>query len=98
MVRVDDLLYTGDFNPEGGATCGKARPEFVQSLIVDATYGRPGYSFPPKKEVASDLVNWLEMELADGRVALAGYELGMGQELMSLVTQPAVEAGVAHRI
>ena len=29
MVRVDDLLYTGDFNPEGGATCGKARPEFV---------------------------------------------------------------------
>src|SRR6266705_2071446 len=22
MVRVDDLLYTGDFNPEGGATCG----------------------------------------------------------------------------
>src|SRR5437667_46333 len=32
MVRVDDLLYTGDFNPEGGATCGRAQPEFVRDL------------------------------------------------------------------
>ena len=98
MVRVDDLLYTGDFNPEGGATCGKARPEFVQSLIVDATYGRPGYSFPPKKEVESDLLNWLEMELADGPVALAGYEFGKGQELIALVNRLGVEVAVADRI
>src|SRR5439155_1123325 len=34
MVRVDDLLYTGDFNPEGGATCGRAQPEFVRDHIV----------------------------------------------------------------
>src|SRR5256886_1364210 len=80
MVRVDDLLYTGDFNPEGGATCGKARPEFVQSLIVDATYGRPGYNFPPKKDVESDLLNWLEMELAQGPVALGGDEGGKRQK------------------
>src|SRR5438445_462419 len=70
MVRVDDLLYTGDFNPEGGATCGRAQPEFVRDLIVDATYGRPGYNFPPKHDVESDLLNWLEMELANGPVAL----------------------------
>src|SRR5207237_1552611 len=98
MVRVDALLYTGDFNPEGGATCGKARPEFVQSLIVDATYGRPGYSFPPKKEVESDLLNWLEMELASGPVALAGYEFGKGQELIALVNRLGVEVAVADRI
>ena len=98
MVRVDDLLYTGDFNPEGGATCGKARPEFVQSLIVDATYGRPGYSFPPKKEVESDLLNWLEMELASGPVDLAGYEFGKGQELIALVNRLGVEVAVADRI
>src|SRR2546422_8129360 len=98
MVRVDDLLYTGDFNPEGGATCGKARPEFVQSLIVDATYGRPGYNFPPKKDVESDLLNWLEMELASGPVALAGYEFGKSQELISLVNRLGVEVAVSDRI
>src|SRR2546427_13301497 len=46
MVRVDDLLYTGDFNPEGGSTCGRAQPEVVRDLIVDATYGRPGTTSP----------------------------------------------------
>ena len=98
MIRVDDLLYTGDFNPEGGATCGKAQPEFVQSLVVDATYGRPGYNFPPKKEVESDLLNWLEMELANGPVALAGYEFGKSQELIALVNRLGVEVAVADKI
>jgi putative mRNA 3-end processing factor len=98
MVRVDDLLYTGDFNPEGGATCGRARPEFVQSLIVDATYGRPSHNFPPKQEVESDLLTWLEMELARGPVALAGYEFGKGQELIALVNRLGVEVAVADTI
>jgi putative mRNA 3-end processing factor len=98
MVRVDDALYTGDFNPEGGATCGKARPEFVESLIVDATYGRPGYNFPPKQEVEADLLNWLEMELAQGPVALAGYEFGKSQELIALVNRLGVEVAVSDKI
>src|SRR2546428_3344373 len=95
MVRVDDLLYTGDFNPEGGATCGKARPEFVQSLIVDATYGRPGYNFPPKKDVESDLLNWLEMELASGPVALGGDGIGKSQGGIGLLDRLRVAGAVA---
>ncbi|HKW43156.1 MAG TPA: hypothetical protein VJP06_03125 [Thermoplasmata archaeon] len=98
MIRVDDLLYTGDFNPEGGATCGKAQPEFVQSLIVDATYGRPGYNFPPKHDVEADLLNWLELELANGPVALGGYEFGKSQELIALVNRLGVEVAVADKI
>ncbi len=98
MVRVDDLLYTGDFNPEGGATCGKAVPEKVQSLVVDATYGKPGYSFPDKTTVEADLLNWLEMELADGPVALGGYVLGKSQELIALVNRLQVEVAVADGI
>src|SRR2546428_805688 len=98
MVRVDDLLYTGDFNPEGGATCGRAQPEFVRDLIVDATYGRPGYNFPPKHDVESDLLNWLEMELANGPVALGGYEFGKSQELIALVNRLGVEVAVSDKI
>src|SRR3989442_4897953 len=98
MVRVDDLLYTGDFNPEGGSTCGRAQPEGVRALIVDATYGRPGYNFPPKHDVESDLLNWLGMELASGPVALAGYEVGKSQELISLVNRLAVRGGASEPI
>ncbi len=98
MVRVDDLLYTGDFNPEGGATCGKAVPERVQGLVVDATYGKPGYSFPDKTTVEADLLNWLEMELADGPVALGGYVFGKSQELIALVNRLGVEVAVSDGI
>ncbi len=98
MVRVEDLLYTGDFNPEGGATCGKAVPERVQSLVVDATYGKPGLSFPDKTAVEADLLTWLEMELADGPVALGGYVFGKSQELIALVNRLGVEVAVADPI
>ena len=98
MIRVDDLLYTGDFNPEGGATCGKAHPERVQTLIVDATYGRPGFSFPPKHDVESDLLSWLEMELANGPVALGGYVFGKSQELIALANRLGVEVAVSDKI
>ncbi len=98
MVRVDDLLYTGDFNPEGGATCGKAVPEKVHSLVVDATYGKPGLSFPDKSMVEADLLNWLEMELADGPVALGGYVFGKSQELIGLVNRLGVEVAVSDGI
>ena len=98
MIRVDDLLYTGDFNPEGGATCGRARPESVHTLIVDATYGRPGFNFPPKATVEADLLNWLEMELANGPVVLGGYEFGKSQELIALVNRLGVEVAVADKI
>ena len=98
MVRADDLLYTGDFNPEGGATCGRAVPERVHSLVVDATYGKPGYSFPDKTTVEADLLNWLEMELADGPVALGGYVFGKSQELIALVNRLQVEVAVGDGI
>src|SRR3989442_6010911 len=95
MVRVDDLLYTGDFNPEGGATCGRAQPEFVRDLIVDATYGRPGYNFPPKHDVESDLLNWLEMELANGPVALGGDAVGKSPGVIAPVKPRRPEGGVS---
>ncbi len=98
MVRVDDLLYTGDFNPEGGATCGRALPEKVRALVVDATYGKPGYNFPDKTAVEADLLNWLEMELADGPVALGGYVFGKSQELIALVNRLGVEVAVSDAI
>src|SRR3989475_9080938 len=98
MVRVDDLLYTGDFNPEGGATCGKALPEFVRELIVDATYGRPGYNFPPKHDVEADLLTWLEMELTQGPVALGGDEVGQRQELVAPPNPPRGGGAVADQI
>src|SRR3989449_9605051 len=79
MVRADDLLYTGDMNPEGGVTCGKAVPERCTTLVIEATYGKPYLNFPPKHVVEGDLLNWVEFSLSEGPVALGGRDLRKAQ-------------------
>jgi len=98
MIRVDDVLYTGDFNPEGGATCGRAEPEWCQTLVVEATYGRPSFHFPDKREVEGDLVAWTELNLARGPVAIGAYEFGKAQELIALMNRAKLEVAVSDRI
>jgi Cft2 family RNA processing exonuclease len=87
MVRVGDVLYTGDLNPEGGLTCGRAEPEECEVLVTEATYGRSVFSFPPKEEVMNDLLSWTESCLEEGPVAVGAYEFGKSQELIALMNR-----------
>jgi putative mRNA 3-end processing factor len=98
MVRVGEILYTGDVNPEGGLTCGVARPEPCDVLIVEATYGSPRYSFPPKEAVMDDLLGWVESELHDGPVAIGAYEFGKAQEIIALLNRLDREVVVTDKI
>ena len=98
MVRVDDVLYTGDFNPEGGVTCGRAEPEWCQTLILEATYGRPSFHFPDKRDTEADLVAWTELQLARGPVAIGGYEFGKAQELIALMNRAKLDVAVPDGI
>lgn len=84
MVRIEDLLYTGDLNPEGGPTCGNCQPEECNTLIIEATYGKPEFQFGPKSEIAQDMLAWVETQLEKGPVAIGGYEFGKAQELIAL--------------
>jgi putative mRNA 3-end processing factor len=98
MVRVDDVLYTGDFNPEGGLTCGRAEPEWCQTLIVEATYGRPAFRFPDKRDTEADLLAWMELELARGPVLIGAYEFGKAQEIVALLNRRKVDVAVPDGI
>ncbi len=98
MARVDDVLYTGDFNPEGGVTCGRAEPEWCQTLIIEATYGRPSFHFPDKRDTEADLVAWTELQLARGPVMIGGYEFGKAQELIALMNRAKLDVAVPDRI
>jgi len=98
MVRVDDVLYTGDFNPEGGVTCGRAAPEWCRTLVVDATYGRPSFHFPDKRGVEADVLAWTEANLARGPVAIGAYEFGKAQEMIALMNRGKLEVAVPDRI
>ncbi len=98
MVRAEDVLYTGDLNPEGGLTCGRAEPEGCGVLITESTYGRPDFNFPPKQEVMADLSSWIESCLEAGPVAIGAYEFGKAQELIALANRLGHDAVVTDRI
>ena len=77
------LLYTGDF---------KARPSPVNeplahvecdTLVIEATYGRPEYVFPDEEQVLETAYKTLAMWMSKGeRPVVQGWRLGKAQEIM----------------
>lgn len=95
------FTYTGDFNLEKRVVLQPASIVKSDVLIIDATYGSPLYDFPPRGELYTKLVKMLKEEVeAGGRVLLKGRQLGVAQEITSLVNlsmriPPVVEEAVA---
>lgn len=98
MIRVEDVLYSGDVNPSGGPTCGTCQPRDCHTLVLEATYGKPYFAFPPKEDVLHDLLSWMEVALEEGPVALGAYEFGKGQELIALANELEVPVLVPDRM
>ncbi|UCD92367.1 MAG: hypothetical protein JSV43_00070 [Methanobacteriota archaeon] len=98
MVRIGDVLYTGDVNPEGGLTCGQAKGEKCDILIIDATYGKPSFRFPSKREIEDDLLSWVGSQLEESPVAIGSYEFGKAQELIALMNKLDCEVVVTKPI
>jgi putative mRNA 3-end processing factor len=91
------VLYTGDFCTRRKNHVPPATPEKCDVLIMESTYGRPGYDFPDHEDVVSSVRSWLAGVLGDGRAAvLLAYPLGKAQELcfelrdMPLLLQPSI--------
>jgi len=85
------LLYTGDFRPEGGLTCGPAQPRRADHLITEATFGRRDHRFPPAAESRERLVGFAVASLATGHVPVfLAYALGKGQEVLAALTAAGI--------
>jgi putative mRNA 3-end processing factor len=81
------LLYTGDFKLRPSRTCETASPTRADVLLMESTYGRPEYRFPPPEKVAQELVERCAAALAAGRQPIAlGYSLGKAQEIVRILT------------
>ena len=76
------VLYTGDLCPQDRMGMLGARPVKTDTLLIEATYGRPRYVFPHRDEIAKVMRDWVEDNLAQGHpVALMTYALGKSQVL-----------------
>jgi len=77
------LLYTGDFKLRQGLSAEPCQPRKADVLIMETTYGRPNYVFPPTAPVMEGVIRFCREALDNGETAvLLGYSLGKSQELL----------------
>lgn len=94
------LLYTGDFKLRPGLSSEPIEWRTADTLIMETTFGRPEFVFPPTGQVLSDVVRFCREALEDGAVpVLLAYSLGKAQEILCAVAaaglKPMLHGAVA---
>lgn len=81
--RGHRLLYSGDVKLAPSYTAEPCAAPEADTLIVEATFGRPRYVFPPAAEVIAGILAFCRTALANGETpVLFAYSLGKGQEVL----------------
>lgn len=96
ITRIADnasLLYTGDFKTRRSRTAEAANFLTADTLILETTFGLPGYVFPNPMEVEGELLRFVHDGFADGQTpVLLGYSLGKAQEALALLEENQIPA------
>ena len=100
MVAVDGgrVLYTGDFNPCGTITAGRAEPRPCETLVIEATYGRPEQVLPPRSQVIRDLQGWMLAVAANSGGIVGAYTLGKAQEVVAAANAAGLCPAVSDEV
>jgi len=77
------VLYTGDIKIQPSPTNEPLEPVPCDTLILESTYGKPGYSFPPQEQALDTAFRVLESWLGRGeRPVIQVWRLGKAQEVL----------------
>jgi putative mRNA 3-end processing factor len=85
LLIGEDIYYTGDISMRERAFMKPAKVPHAKTLIIESTFGKPQYVFPPVSEVTHN-TNKIISEMYDLGipVILMGYTLGKAQLLTKL--------------
>ena len=96
------LLYTGDFKLRECLTVEPPRIEPADYLVTESTYGLPHFRFPPREQVAEQLVELCEEAIRDNRQPVVmGYSLGKSQDICRILTDAGLSVtmhGAPHTL
>ena len=106
FIESDDgagsLLYTGDFKLRPGLSAEPTGWTQADTLIMETTFGRPRFRFPPTPEVLAQVVKFCREAIEENVVpVLFGYSLGKSQEILCALDRaglPAMLHGAVHRM
>lgn len=104
MIEGEDgsFVYTGDFKLEPSFSCEAPEVKRCDVVLMECTYGRPQYVFPPRAEVAAAMVAFAQKTFEDGAVPIFyAYSLGKAQEAMAILGAAGIALmvhGAVHSI
>jgi Cft2 family RNA processing exonuclease len=85
------FVYTGDFKLGRAYTCEPAEVKRCDTLLMECTYGRPQYVFPPRDEVEDGMIDFAAKALEDGCAPVFyAYSLGKAQEAMAILGKAGI--------
>ena len=101
MIRIEgpdqSILYTGDFKTRSSHTAEIADFPKSDILIMETTFGRPQFVFPPTDEIEKDISRFARETLDDGETPVfLAYSLGKAQEALAILTNAGIET-VVHK-
>jgi Cft2 family RNA processing exonuclease len=89
------FVYTGDFKLARSYTCEPPEVKRCDVLLMECTFGRPQYVFPPREEVEARIVDFAVRALEDGCAPLFfAYSLGKAQETLAILAKANVPVTV----
>ena len=79
------ILYTGDINCVNTLISKRADEVECDTLVIEATFGKPTYIFPRRENVYVDMIKWSFEILKEGRIPVFHvYGSGKAQELIKI--------------
>lgn len=87
LLKQDGVtfLYTGDFNFVDTLTQKAMQPHECDILVIETTFGRPNFLFPPRNEVYDTIVDWAAKTIMEGDLPfILVYPVGKAQEITKL--------------
>ncbi|MEX2382537.1 MAG: MBL fold metallo-hydrolase RNA specificity domain-containing protein [Opitutales bacterium] len=77
------LLYTGDFKLRQGLSAEPCATPRADVLIMETTFGKPRYRFPPTEAVMTEIAEFCRQTLENDEIPiLFTYSLGKSQEVL----------------
>ncbi len=93
------LLYTGDIKVRSSPTNEPIEPVPCDILVIEATYGKPQYTFPPQEQVLANAFQILRSWIAKGsKPVVQLWRLGKSQELLHLLLGEGFEVAVEESV
>jgi len=80
------FVYTGDFKLAESLTAEPPRVERCDVVLMECTFGRPLFAFPPRAEIVGAMIDWARETLEAGATPVfKAYSLGKAQEAMAIL-------------